>query len=277
MPYLVNYHNDLIGIGLRGKIFSVYNRAFGGLVLGQAALILAVTLDHAQNCRAASIFRKYNRQVVELNNGVDVEHFSLLWDGQPIRDRLGIPFGAKVVLFVGALDLAHHFKGLSVLLDAFKVSARDDTHLIVVGDGEMLESYRSRSVALGLGGATSFVGRIPHSDLPAYYAASDVVVLPSSPPESFGMVIVEGMACGKPVIGSRIPGVRSLIDEGRDGFLIHPGDAEDLAARLTMLLELSPEERSLMGAAGRRKVVERFSWQSIGYCLERYYYQVLGT
>ena len=214
IPYLVNYHNDLIGVGLREKIFQAYTRLFGGLVLGQAELILAVTLDHAQNCQAYPIFQKYDRQIVELNNGVDVDHFTPDWDGQPIRERLNIPASEKVVLFVGALDLAHHFKGLSVLLEAFEHNAREDTRLLIVGDGDMQAYYQASSAALGIDGKTSFVGSIPHSDLPAYFAASDIVVLPSSPPESFGMVIIEGMACGKPVIGSRIPGLRSLIDEG---------------------------------------------------------------
>lgn len=276
MPYLVNYHNDLIGVGLRKLIFNTYKRLFSELVLGHAATILAVTLDHAQNCQATSIFQKYDLPVEELNNGVDVEHFTPHWDGNFIRNKLGIAAKSKVILFVGALDKAHHFKGVSVLLKAFKQIARGDTYLVLVGSGDMKEAYISESVDLGIDALTYFSGRVPHDDLPAYYAASDIVVLPSSQPESFGMVIIEGMACGKPVIGSHIPGIRALIDEGRDGLLVHPGDAEELASKLAEMLDLTPDERQLMGVAGRRKVEEKFSWRSIGHRLVRIYSQVLG-
>ena len=146
---------------------------------------------------------------------------------------------------------------------------------MVIGDGDFRERYQIEAITLGLESSVSFVGRISHPELPAYFAASDVVVLPSTQPESFGMVIIEAMACGKPVICSRIPGVRSLINEGIDGMLFKPGNAIDLEAKLKEMFTLSVEERQRMGNAGRRKAEERFSWKSIGVRLESIYNQVL--
>jgi glycosyltransferase involved in cell wall biosynthesis len=84
------------------------------------------------------------------------------------------------------------------------------------------------------------------------------------------------MACGKPVIGSRIPGVRSLIAEGRDGLLAEAGDAADLATKLRVLLALSAEERRAIGLAGRRKVEERYTWRQIGARLEALYAELVA-
>src|SRR6266545_151500 len=276
IPYVVTYHNDLIGAGTRDLVFRLYSRVFGELVLGAAARVLAVTLDHASNCKAAPTLQRRGQRIVELPNGVDADHFRPDWDTSVVSAVTGFPPGARVVLFVGALDTAHHFKGLSTLLKAFARILSSDIRLLVVGAGDMLDGYRREAAALGIGRQVCFVGRVPHAQLPAYYAASDIVVLPSSQPESFGMVLIEGMACGKPVVGSRIPGVRSLIAEGRDGLLAEAGDAADLAAKLRALLVLSAEERRAIGLAGRHKVEERYTWRQIGARLEALYAELVA-
>jgi glycosyltransferase involved in cell wall biosynthesis len=275
IPYVAQYHNDLIGVGLRDAIFKLYSRLCSGLVLGGAERILAVTLDHALNCNAAPLFRRHPERLVELYNGVDADHFRPA-AGDAARAGLQIPQQAEVVLFVGALDAAHHFKGLSTLLRAFARVGGAERRLLVVGDGDMRAHYQREAAELGIAGQACFAGRVAHAELPAYYAAADVVVLPSSPPESFGMVLIEGMACGKPVIGSRIPGVRSLIDEGRDGRLAEAGDVGDLAAALGALLDLPADARSAIGRAGRRKVEQRFTWARVADRLESLYAELIS-
>ena len=275
IPYVVQYHNDLIGVGMRDAIFKLYSYTCSGLVLGSADRILAVTLDHALNCNAAPIFQRRRERLVELCNGVDADHF---WpaSGAAARATLDLPQSAQIILFVGALDAAHHFKGLSTLLKAFAAVGGADRRLVVVGHGDLREHYQREAHELGIAARVSFAGRVAHAELPAYYAAADIVVLPSSQPESFGMVLIEGMACGRPVIGSRIPGVRSLIGEGQDGLLAEAGDADDLAAKLAALLDLPASARDGMGLAGRRKVEERFTWTKIGDRLEAMYAELLA-
>ena len=88
--------------------------------------------------------------------------------------------------------------------------------------------------------------------------------------EAFGLVLVEAMACGKPVIASDLPGVRTVVDDGVNGFLVRPRDCEDLATKMRLLLE-NNEIRVTFGRAGRKKVEEKYSWENIGKKLERLY------
>lgn len=102
-----------------------------------------------------------------------------------------------------------------------------------------------------------------------------MTVLPSSPPESFGLVLVESMACGTPVIASDIPGVRTVVDHGKDGFLVEAGNVDALAAQLQRFFALDAAARQAMGAAGREKVAQTYRWQQIGRRLARLYEDVL--
>jgi len=109
-----------------------------------------------------------------------------------------------------------------------------------------------------------------------YYRLAQVTVLPSvTMGEAFGLVLLESMACGTPVIASNLPGVRSVVRDGVDGFLVAPGDAEELGRKMRVLLDDSSQRRA-MGKAGRDKVVERYSWEHIGARLAVIYEQMLG-
>jgi glycosyltransferase involved in cell wall biosynthesis len=128
---------------------------------------------------------------------------------------------------------------------------------------------------LGLTGRVTFAGRVPQDKLPAYYAASDAVVIPSRPPEAFGVSLAQGMAAGKPVIGSDIPGVRTLIREGEQGFLIPIGDQTALAKQI-LVLAGGPSLRAKMGAAGRERIIQNYTWKAAGAKLLNMYKEVLG-
>jgi phosphatidylinositol alpha-mannosyltransferase len=98
-------------------------------------------------------------------------------------------------------------------------------------------------------------------DLPALYRSADICVVPSVGPEPFGIVTLEAMACGKPVIASRIGGLPIIVEDGVSGFLVPPGDADALAAKIRLLLE-NKELRARMGAAARQRARE-FEWDRI--------------
>jgi glycosyltransferase involved in cell wall biosynthesis len=93
--------------------------------------------------------------------------------------------------------------------------------------------------------------------------------------EAFGMVLIEAMACGKPVIASNLPGVRSVVNDGEDGLLVEPGNVADLAAKIRQLLD-DPQRRQEMGKRGRAKVERKYAWDAIGAKLEQTYYEVLN-
>jgi glycosyltransferase involved in cell wall biosynthesis len=134
-----------------------------------------------------------------------------------------------------------------------------EVSLVVGGDGEWRQKYESLARAR-LGDRARFVGDIPDQILPAYYRAADVVTLPSTDrTEAFGLVLIEAMACGSPVVASRLPGVRTLVEEGVTGFLVEPGDPIDLAGKIRRCLGQGPALR----AAARAFVAGRYSDRAV--------------
>ena len=101
------------------------------------------------------------------------------------------------------------------------------------------------------------------------------MVLPSLAVESFGIVLIEAMACRKPVIAANLPGVRSVVTDSQDGFLVPPGDTAAMASRIRHLID-DPRLRDKMGASGRAKVEDRYAWAKIIPRLVRVYEEVLG-
>jgi glycosyltransferase involved in cell wall biosynthesis len=272
IPYVVTYHNDLIGEGSRRALFETYSRVSLPLVIGGARKIAAVTLDHALHSRAAALFERRRADLVDIPNGVDIELFKADQSARgAVRARFNIAPDMTVALFVGALDRAHHYRRVDLLLEAAK--SLPDLTLMLVGDGDTRADYEALAGSLGISDRVRFVGKVPHPELPGFYNAADIVVLPSELQESFGMVLIEGMACGKPVVASNIPGVRSIVRDGVDGVIIEPGSADALASGIQRLLA---SDHQAMGAAGRAKVEAKYSWPSIITALEQLYADVVG-
>lgn len=275
IPYVLTHHNDLIGTGLRRYLFDLYTATVAPLVFRGARRWLVVSRDYAGLCRMAPLFRRRPADVLEIPNGVDADLFNPDVDGRPVRQRYHIPETARLLLFVGSLDRAHHFKGADTLLRALARMRRPDTWLLLVGDGDLRPSLERLAVQSGIGDRVRFAGTVPHWDLPPFYAASDLVVLPSFPPESFGMVLIEAMACGRPVLAHDIPGVRSVVSNGADGLLARPGDMDDLVEKMRALLD-DPQQRRRMGLRGRAKVEEQYAWPRVVSRLLEVYEEVAG-
>jgi glycosyltransferase involved in cell wall biosynthesis len=275
VPYVVTHHNDLIGDGTRGLLFDLYARLTAPVIFGGARKLAAVSLDHAARCRLSHIFRRRWRDVVELPNGVDVDLFHPGADGSIVRAEHGIGPSDRVALFVGAMDRAHHFKGVEYLLRALAQVPSQRLIGLLVGEGDLRHRFEAEAARLGVTSRVRFVGGVPHEQLPPYYAAADVVVLPSFPPESFGMVLIEAMACGVPVIAHNIPGVCTVMRHGETGLLVEPGNTAQLAGAIVTIVE-DDALRTAMGERGRAHVVERFTWPSIGRRLLALYEQAVG-
>lgn len=275
IPYVLTHHNDLIGTGLRQYLFEIYSALWTRAVFNGAAKFAAVSKDHAAHCRLTPLFKKRWGDVVEVPNGVDINLFRPGFNGLEIRIKAHIPQDAKVILFVGALDKAHSFKGVEVLIQAFAQINDPQSCLMIVGDGDLRNHYESLAGAAGISTRVYFIGKVPNEDLPPYMAAADLLVLPSTPPESFGMVLIEAMACGLPVIAHDIPGVRSVVADGADGYLVEPGNTADLSQKINKMLSLTVKERQAMGIRGHMKVNREYSWESVGEKLEMLYQQLL--
>jgi D-inositol-3-phosphate glycosyltransferase len=208
-------------------------------------------------------------KVCTIPPGVDLELFRPL--GRRVaRSEIGLADCGPLVLFVGRID---PIKGIDTLIDAAEiVLAGDPTTtkptFVLVG-GDLDETGRPAGplahVAATLAEreiASSFrlVGSQPQDRLPLFYSAADVVAVPSLY-ESFGLVAVEALACGAPVVASRAGGLRFTIDEGVTGFLVRPKSAPALAAGLSTILN-DDELRGEMAAAARPSVM-RYDWENI--------------
>src|SRR2546425_367140 len=159
------------------------------------------------------------------------------------------------------------------LPSAFGIFA--ESGFLVVGEGSLLEAMKRFANSMGVADRVRFLGRVSEENLPKVYAACDVFVLPSvSRLEAFGIVALEAMATAKPVIVADIPGVREVIEDGREGLLAEPMNARDLAEKIRRLLA-DPEARRVMGQRGREKVLESFGIELVTDRIENVYRAVL--
>ena len=195
-------------------------------------------------------------------NGIDVDHFSqraLPWP--QYQD------GKTNLIFVGRLEKR---KGLRYLLEAYGKLKWDmpDLRLIVVGPGtpdkdsyHVLSSQNLQDV--------EFVGRVPYEDLPRYYASADIFCSPATGGESFGIVLLEAMSAGKPIVASDIEGYRGVMQHGIQGRLFQNKNVESLASELQTLI-LDPDLRRKMGEQGRT-IAEQYRWPVVARRVEQYY------
>jgi len=269
-PIILQYQMDVIGRGWRAAAFRWHRRMLLPMILRAADGIIVTSLDYASSSFLAPRLPRLHQRTSIIPAGVDLSYFSP--DGSPASHEAtdGVT-GHPTIFFLAVLDGAHYFKGLHVLIDAMR--RLPGAALIVGGDGDMRPRYEVHAAALGVAERVHFVGDIPDERLPDYYRAADVVALPSvDRTEAFGLVLLEAMACGTPVVASRLPGVRTLVDEGRTGYLAEPGNAADLADKIACCAR----ETHVLGTNSRKMVEERFGWKTIGQQLVTSYEGVLS-
>lgn len=260
---IVHYKNRLVGRRTRGLMFETYERTVAPALIRAADRVLVLSEDHA---RSVSYLEKAlestPERVIVMPNGVDTAEFSPGPDRSGLRAELAIPGDAVVAAFVATLDRAHHFKRLDLAIEALARTRARNIHLVVAGGGELLDGFRAEAAAAGVGARVHFLGRVPHAELPDVLRASDLFVLTTEPPESFGIVLIEAMACGLPAIATDYPGVRAVVDE-RTGVLIPSGDSAAAAEALDRMVDIGAEGRERFGAAGRRKAEQEWAWPAL--------------
>lgn len=276
-PYVLTYHNELRWRGVRGLVYDLYQKTAARAVLASAGRILLTSADFGQSSPFLwPLIQSDPSRVVEIPNGVDVDYFHPAVDARHVRVENRLRDDHTVILFAGAMDVAHHLKGgVPELLRALAQVEDETVVALLVGGGGMVETYQALAHALGIGERVRFVGWVPHEEMAPYYSAADIVVQPAALMEAFGMAAVEAMACGKPVIVSNLPGARTVVGDGQDGLLVRPGDVEDLVQKMRLLVG----DRSLrraMGEKGRVKVEQHYAWDQIIPRLVDIYRKVVG-
>jgi glycosyltransferase involved in cell wall biosynthesis len=275
-PLVITYHQDVLLSGALGMIEQVMRWSAGRWTLRSADQLLFTSADYSHASYVRPLLRGREQHVSELPNGVDSQVFTPGRPSADMRARHGIAPSDQVALLVAGLDRAHYFKGVDIFLRAL-ATLPPSTRGMIVGDGDLRDQYQALATQLGLASRVIFAGRVPDAALPDYYRMADITVLPSiTMGEAFGLVLIESLACATPVIATRLPGVRTVVDHGRDGLLVEPGDPAALAQAIEQIC-WDGAARQAMGRAGRAKVEARYDWRQIGARLEQIYLNVLGA
>jgi D-inositol-3-phosphate glycosyltransferase len=194
--------------------------------------------------------------------GVNLDLFHPI-EKQDARRQLGLSDDDRILLFVGRIE---PLKGVDILLGAAaQLEAESDCFVLVIGgdntarQGE-LAHLRHLASELGIAEQVNFMGAVDHERLPLFYSAADVCVVPSFY-ESFGLVALEAMACGTPVVASRVGGLAGTVRDAETGYLIPWRCPEPFAERIELLLD-NEELRRAFGQAAREQV-ERYRWGNV--------------
>lgn len=241
-------------------------------IMKSVDLIVAFT-DHERQLMARS-YGVDPRKIDVIPCGVDVGLFKPI-DQSVAKEKLGIS-AAKVALYVGRIE---PLKGLDILLKAVaQIDPDEGLNLIIVGGDPSAddEITRLKSIItdLRIEGVVSFVGTVDQEELPFYYNASDVLVIPSYY-ESFGLVALESMACGTPVIASRVGGLPTTVKDSQTGYLVSWRCPDPFADKLQIILN----NQSIQDAMGQsaRNLALQMQWSQVAQNLTDSYVHLVGN
>lgn len=256
---ITNYNMDVVGSGIKGLIFKYATKYFLPRIVKISDFVLASSEDYAAHSSLGKYWEASNPKFQIIPNGVDISRFTY---SDASRERM--------ILFVGGLDVAHYFKGVEYLIRSAQVlgqygsnGGNEPFKVVLAGQGGLAETYKKLAQDLGVADKVEFAGGVSDEELVKLYQRAAVTVLPSiDQSEAFGIVLVESMACGTPVISSDLPGVRSVYEKDISGLSFPPRDDKALAEKISYILD-NPEKARAMGVAGRNLAEERYDWNVI--------------
>jgi glycosyltransferase involved in cell wall biosynthesis len=261
-PVCLTYHCDLYLSGLFGRALSgLYQRTILPPTLRRVDRIIVHTRSYGTT---SAVLRGRDLEIIP--SVVDLDRFRPGRDERELRTQLRLD-GKRVLAFTGRL-VPH--KGVDVILQALR-ELPSEVVLLVIGAGPRLPDLIGMARRIGVADRVRFCRGVSDDDLPRLLSLADVFVFPSQNRlEGFGLAIAEAMAAGLPVVIADVPGVREVIEDGREGLLAEPLIASDLARKLSVILG----DRALarrMGAAGRQRAEERYGLATVAAQLIRLY------
>jgi glycosyltransferase involved in cell wall biosynthesis len=261
-PLVLTYHSDIAGKGPAHYVSRAYNLTMLRLLIMNADKIIVTRPGYL-----SKHLEGQKKKLAVIPIGVDTRIFRPL-----VTKKMGDIF------FLSVLDEYHEFKGLDVLLGAIRIMKMEfpDLKLIVGGVGALKEYYMNVSKSMGLGGNVEFVGHVPQEKLAEYYNSCRLFVLPSTDPtrETFGIVLLEAMACEKPVVATEIAGAAEDILGNKAGLVVSPGDKVELAEAMLRILR-NQELATKMGSAGRRMVEKKYNWRRVAEQTSKLYEELV--
>jgi glycosyltransferase involved in cell wall biosynthesis len=241
---VVTWHSDVVRQRRLLRLYQPLER----ILLKRSAAIVATSPAYLAS---SPVLREHAARCRLIPYGIDARQFDHRVD-RSLVEKLRQRFGPRVILTVGRLV---YYKGIEFLIRAM---SRVDAKLVIIGDGPLRAELEREAANNGASGRVTFLGEID-DDLASYYHACDIFALPSCErSEAFGLVQLEAMACGRPVVNTQIDsGVTYASPDGVTGFTVEPRNPDALATALNRLLD-NPELRTEMGRAARARVDNEF-------------------
>ncbi len=268
---IIHYHMDVKGLSLLAKILSIPSRLILKSLLSQAETIVCASLDYVKSSSIKKYYFKHKEKFQEIPFGIDIKKFQPKLINQKQKNKSLAKAQAIIryvndkfikrdlnLLFVGGLDQAHYFKGIEVLLEALFLTTKRNWKLKIIGDGNRKWRYEEQAKNLKLDNKVEFLGRLEEKELIRAFQNADLFILPSiNNNEAFGIVLIEALACGVPVIASNLPGVRRVFTPNKEGLLTEPQDSHDLQKKIDFVLN-HEDLRRKMAIAARELAEEKY-------------------
>ncbi len=267
---VVSYHMDVVGSGLWKTFFKFYNKFVLHKIIQKADRIVVASCDYIENSNIADYYFRHGDKFVELPFAVSYR-YSPQQKNPSLMTKYKFNSEDRIVGFVGSLDAAHYFKGVNYLITAVSKIENPRVKVLIVGEGNLKSKYQRLAEELGIKHRIIFAGYVTSDLLPEHYNLFDIFVLPSvDKSEAFGLVLLEAMACGKPLIASNLKGVRSVVIPGQNGLLIEPKNAKDLTDKITYILN-NQKLRQQFSLNGQNIVNTKYRWPIVvDHLLEMY-------
>ena len=264
-PTVISYHSDIVRQRRTGKLYAPLLRK----VLQRAAL---VAVSSPVYIASSPFLRDVQEKCRVIHFGIETERFEetgqVRDDAQRLRSQHG---DLPLLLFIGRL---RHYKGVDVLIRAMR---RIEAHLLIIGTGPMQEAWQDLAREENLADKVFFLGDGSERESLAARYAAELFVLPSTNrAEALGIVQLEAMACGLPVVCTELGTGTSYVNrDGETGLVVPPNDLRALAAAINKLLG-DPAMRARMGAAGRKRVRKAFTFQTMINTTISFYQEALN-
>lgn len=274
---ILHYHMDVRNLGLIAKFLSLPSRLIRSSLLNQADIIVSASLDYIKESQIKRYYLAHQEKFREIPFGVDTLKFQPKKLNQPTESKI-VAQTQKIIhyindkfikknrldlIFVGGLDRAHYFKGVPVLLRALADLVPHNWRLTIVGDGDRRLDYEKLAANLNISQRLEFTGKLTDAELIRAYQNSDLLILPSiNSNEAFGLVLIEALACGVPVIASDLAGVRRVFNNYQEGLLVEPSSVTDLKKKLEFIFN-NEQLRRTMAIAARRLAENKYSRETM--------------
>lgn len=272
IPYVLQAHGSIETYFQRGIYKRIFDGIWGEKIIADASNFIAVS---PMEVRQYEVMKARSDKIKIIPNGLYINKFNHLPETGRFRTRFGLKHSDKIILYVGSLV---KLKGISMVITAMRDLSKQISHLkfaIVGPDFGDMNRLKSLARKVKVEDKVLFTGPLYGNDLLEAYVDSNVFVLPSYY-EIFGIVALEALMCGIPVIVTNNCGCGELLIEAKCGYLIEYGNIDDLKGKIQFIIE-NPDIGQKMVDNGREYIINNLTWTRIAQNIEEIYHRILSN